>query len=209
MRYFLFTLILLGATHFSIKAQSSDNILWSSVQVTKSLDKKNSVAFKPIIRHNQDISKYQNFSLDASYRRQLGKNWYAQFLTRYWFIPNNTNRYFMWYEIGYGTRIKKSKLSSYIRFHNAIDIKKNIDPDFFRWKTKWTFPAVGKFTFEMSLEPWYRLDTVNQWVRMRYEPGINYKINNDWTFSAVYRLEINKGDATDFNAGVINLGYKF
>jgi len=202
----LFVLLLAAP---SLIGQDDDNILWSSIQLTKTIDDKNSVAFKPIIRHNEDISNYQNFSIDASYRRKLGKGWHAQFITRYWFIPENTDRYFMWYDIGYGKKINNSKLSSHIRYHNAIDIKDNVDPDFFRWKTKWTFPAMGKFTFEMSLEPWYRVDTVNDFVRMRYEPGVNYKINDNWVFQVVYRRENNKGDARDFNAGVINLGYKF
>lgn len=209
IRYTLILIITFAFTSLSLQGQESDNITWSSLSFTKTLDEKNSIAFKPIIRHNQNVTKYQNFSLDASYRRKFGKGWHAQFITRYWFIPDNTDRYFLWYDVGYGTKIKKSKLSTHVRFHNAIDIKDRIDPDFFRWKTKWTFPSVGKFTFEMSLEPWYRLDAVNEWVRMRYEPGINYKINDNWTFQAVYRREVNKGDALEFNAGVFNLGYKF
>jgi len=209
MRYFLVIPILIAFASTSLFAQNSDNITWSSFQLTKSIDGKNSVAFKPIIRHNQNITKYQNFSLDLAYRRKFGDGWHAQLTTRYWFIPDNTDRYFLWYDLGWGKKIKKSKLSSHVRFHNAIDIKDRIDPDFFRWKTKWTFPPIGKFTFEMSLEPWYRLDTVKQWVRMRYEPGVNYKINDNWIFQAVYRREINKGDAIELNAGVFNLGYKF
>ena len=209
MRYALFIIITLAITSYSLDAQDTDNIMWSSMQITKTLDEKNSIAFKPIMRHHQDISEYQNLSLDASYRRQLGKGWHAQFITRYWFIPDNTNRYFMWYDVGYGKKIKKSKLSSHVRFHNAIDIKDRVDPDFFRWKTKWTFPAMGKFTLEMAIEPWYRVDAINEFVRMRYEPGINYKISDSWIFQAVYRRENNKGDARDFNVAVINLGYKF
>jgi len=210
--------IMILATVLSVSnalGQDPDNIAWSSLSFTKALDEKNSVAFKPIIRHNENITQYQNFSLDASYKRVLGKGWHAQFITRYWFIPDNTDRYFIWFDVGYGKKINNSKLGSHVRFHNAIDIKDRIDADFLRWKTKWTLPPMGKFTLEISLEPWYRLDAKKQlnvsngWVRMRYEPGVNYKINDHWTFQAVYRRENNKGDAREFNAGVFNLGYKF
>lgn len=211
MRYFfLFLLFFVFLSIHNCSAQSTDNITWSSIQLLKNINDQSSYAIKPIIRHHQDVSTYQNSSLDFSYRRKIGKGWYLQGLTRYWFMPDATDRYFLWFDVGYSKDIKKSKLTTFFRYHQAFDIKDRIDPDFLRWKANWTFPSLGAVAPVLGYEIFFRLNSINNVDRVRYEPGIKWRISKTLELSTVYRRENfqNESPKRKFNVGVINLVVK-
>ncbi len=172
----------------------------------KSIDEHYSIALKPIVRHKNDISDYNNSSIDLSLRRKIGKGWHLQGLTRYWFIPDNTDRFFLWFDIGYSKPVGKSKLSTALRYHHAFDIKDRIDPDFVRLNTTWSFPSMGKITPIFSIEPFLRVDTLGKVTRMRYEPGIKWKITDKVVFTGKYRIEKNTNPSRNLNVAVVNLG---
>lgn len=209
IRIFLFIILFLKGSHVCF-GQSTDTRTWSSIQLTKTINAKSSYAIKPIIRHFKDLSDYQNSSLDFSYRHKLKKGWYLQGVTRYWFIPKATDRYFLWFDVGYIKGIKKSKLATFVRYHHAFDLKEQIDPDFLRWKANWSFPTIGKFTPQFAFEVFYRLNNINHLNRVRYEPGVKWAISDRIDFTAVYRRENfeNENPRRKFDVGVFNLQFK-
>lgn len=193
-------------------SQVTDYQSWSIVQFSKSIDDKTSVALTPIVRHFNNLTQYQNSSIDYSIRRKLGKGWHAQLLGRTWFMPERTNRQFLWLDVGYSRKIKQSKLASHIRVHYALDIKDqpNPDADFIRWMTKWSFPSFGKFTATFGYEPWLRLNGFSELQRVRYEPEIKFAFNSNTTLTTRYRFErsIKIEPELNFDVWVIVLSFK-
>lgn len=170
-------------------AQLTDRVMWNTLKFTKSIDSKTSFAVTPILRLNNEISEYQNTSLDLSIRRKVGKGWHIQLLTRKWWIPNAPDRQFLWLDVGYTKNYEKTKLASHVRYHYAIDLNGRPDNDFIRWKTKFTFPAIGKLKPHFAIEPWLRMNGFGNLQRMRYEPGLSYKTSDRTDLTLVYRFE--------------------
>lgn len=210
LKRFLILPVLLFVGSYAISAQVDDYQSWSIVKFTKDIDAKTSVSLTPIVRHFNNITEYQNASLDYSIKRKLGKGWHAQFLGRTWFMPERSNRQFLWLDVGYSKAINKSKLASHVRLHHAIDVKDIPDGDWVRWMTKWSFPTFGKFTATVGFEPWLRLNGVSKITRVRYEPDIKYAFSSKTSLTARYRFErsINLGPKANFNVWVITLAFK-
>jgi len=194
----------------SINAQTDDNILWSKFGISKSLNDKTSLSFAPIIRHNNDISKYQNISFDYAITHKFAKNWSAKLTGRTWFLPNGRERQFIWPQISYSKKLNAVKLSSYLRYHLALDIKNVIDPDFLRWDVGIAFLNLGKFEPYLAVEPWLRLNNFNQIQRVRLKPGLKYTISSKLNTSlTLWREENNNlAQGNDFNIWVLALNYK-
>lgn len=191
-------------------AQIDDNILWSKFGISKTINEKTTVSLAPIVRYNDDISNYQNWSLDYSATYKFAKNWSAKLTGRTWFIPNGTNRQFIWPQIAYGKSLEKIKISTYLRYHLALDIKDNVDPDFIRWSLNFTFLKLGKFEPSLGIEPWLRLNTFNKIQRVRYQPGLKYTFSDTVNMSLTLWNEQNTTLANDqdFNIWVLALNYK-
>ncbi|MBT8274200.1 MAG: DUF2490 domain-containing protein [Bacteroidia bacterium] len=190
-------------------ASQEDNILWASVTLKAPLSETVEVNLKPIFRYDDDISTYLNMSMEGSVKKKFNKGWSVQFLARTWFIPDATNRQFLWLDVGHGFPIKKVKVNNRLRYHWALDIKDRIDPDFLRWITKISLDTGGKITPYLGIEPWYRLNGENQFQRIRYEPGIVYKISNSVSLDLQYRRENNFNVPVEGgnNLYVVNLIY--
>lgn len=192
------------------QAQTDDNIIWAIFKMTKSLSDKTSIAVTPIVRINEDVSNYQNTSLDLSIRRKLGKSWHVQLLERTWFIPDQKIRQFLWVDVGWSKSFAKTKLASHVRLHHAMDINDRNDPDFIRWLTKFSFPRIGAFTPTFAIEPWLRLNNFNEIQRMRYEPGVTIKLADRLDGTAVWRreLSVNLEPSVKVNQFVLVLHWK-
>ena len=171
------------------KAQLQDNILWAQFDVKTKIDDGTSISFKPIIRYNEDISSYQNFSIDLSLRQRISSNWSFQFLLRRWFLPDQGDRQFLWLDLAYKTKLSSVGFSSHVRWHVALNINDNIDADFVRWMTVFSTPQFSKFKFQLGIEPWFRPVDNFEIQRYRIEPAIKYFINKDFTFTLMYRRE--------------------
>ncbi|MEM9920344.1 MAG: DUF2490 domain-containing protein [Bacteroidota bacterium] len=194
---------------FGLQAQIEDNIIWASVKLQKKLDQKTSVFFEPILRLNEDISAYENSSIDIAIKRKILKDFSLQFLARTWFVPDAGDRQFLWLDLSYAKSFKKLKVSSYLRYHWALDIEGRTDADFLRWKANLFFLTKGKLQPFIGIEPWFRLNGAGELQRVRYEPGINYKINKALLLTAKYWWEesINLEPGFKFNIYVITLTY--
>jgi len=185
---FLCSFFLIGFNQ-KVNAQLEDNIMWATFNFKTKLDEGTSMSFKPIIRYNEDISSYQNWSIDISLRQQISKHWSFQFLARTWFLPDQKDRQFAWIDIAYKTKFDKLGFSSQIRWHYALDINGREDPDFMRWMTVLSMPLFSNFQFQIGIEPWFRPEDNFELQRYRVEPAIKYTFNKDMSFMLMYRRE--------------------
>lgn len=192
-----------------ITAQT-DNVNWTSFQLQKDVSKNTTINIKPTLRFDNDISSYQNASIDIFAKQKFTKGWSIQLLNRLWFIPDQSYRLFIWLDVAYGFKLNKIKIDNRLRYHWALDINDRSDPDYFRWRTKFSFLNKSKITPYIAIEPWFRMNKQNQFQRIRYESGINWKINNKYSLSVQYRREniFNVSSKRFTNFLMLNLIYK-
>ncbi len=205
-------IILIVIVHTTLStAQTDDNIIWASIKVQKNIDQKTTIAVAPIFRFNEDISNYQNSSIDISAKRKLNKSWSFQILARTWFVPNSKKRQFLWFDLGYNKKFEKFNIGSSLRMHYALDVYDNPDADFIRWKTTFSVLKLGKIKPFIAIEPWLRLNKANNIQRFRIEPGFKYKFNEQIDLLTMYRREasVNLDPEINVNMYVITLSYTF
>ena len=199
---------LLTITLFCITSTfaQNDNILWSSVQLQTKASDKLTLNFKPIFRFDDAISDFQNASIDIFANYKIGKGWSAQLSSRTWFIPNAKPRQFIWPDIAYGFTKGIIKIDNRLRYHLALDINDRKDPDFLRWSLRFMYNK-GKIKPFFGIEPWFRLNGVEQWQRIRYMPGVNWKLNDTYSLSFTYWKEdsINLKPKISNNIWLVNL----
>ena len=193
----------------NVKAQKDDNIAWLSMSSTTKIQKDLSFTLTPIIRLNEDFESYQNFSLDYAFKRKINTNWSAVLFGRTWFLPDGTNRQFLWVDATYSQKLKDISWSHRVRFHQAFDINEVTDPDYIRYFQQIKYTGWGKFQPVIGLELWYGLNGISQFERLRYTPGFAYKFNDAMTLSAVlWRQEtINLDNPIQSNIYRINLAF--
>ncbi len=189
MKRFLWLLILLlPASHASSQV---DLISWTGFKLSTSLDEKTKFEMKPIVRNNNDLSDFQNASLDLSINRKLGKGWYAQNLYRHWIFPDGRRVNFLWFDIGYVSNLGNSNASSgtYARLHWALDTGGQTIADFIRVKQTFRFLNDKKFVPTVAVEGWYRFTGGADFALYRIEPGFIWKIADAYALSFQYRIQ--------------------
>lgn len=208
MKYILITLFSFCFLIPETQAQV-DNQSWSSFRLRKVWNDKFTTDLRPIFRHIDDFSTYQNSSIDLVLKYKLGNGWSMAGLARRWFIPDQGGRQFLWFDIAHASKINQAKLSNRLRYHGALDINDRMDPDYLRWQTTFTPGIKGKFIPFLSIEPWFRLNGSNKLERIRYEPGINWKINDPFNLTLMYRRQetVNLDPGSKQNQFVITLTY--
>ena len=154
---------------------------WSAFKISTHADDKTKIEVKPIVRNDNNLSDYQNSSIDFSIRRSIGKKWYAQHLFRHWFIPEGPRRNFIWFDVGYVTPIGNTRLSSgtALRLHWALDTGGQNLADFLRIKQTFRFFNNNKFTPTIAVEGWYRYSDHSDFALYRIEPGFIWKISKN------------------------------
>ena len=167
----------------------ADNINWSSFRLRKQFTPNTRVDVRPIVRFNQDISSYQNSSIDISITHKLPGGWYVQLLSRTWFLPNSPEGQFFWPEIGHQIKTKHFTLTNYLRLHYSLNTNEVNPADFIRFKTIIDPVVKWKVKPFLALEPWYQLDGVNAYRRWRIEPGINVKLDAVNNLTLIYRRQ--------------------
>ena len=208
LRKSLFLVVALFCIPLVSNAQADDNIVWATLKVNKQINAKTSVSLAPIFRINNDISSYQNISVDVAMRRSFGKGWSGQLLARTWFIPDQKERQFIWLDLTYQKQFQLIKISSFLRYHQALDINERDDPDYLRWKTSLFYP-LGKFSPWVAIEPWLRLNQFGELQRIRYEAGMNCKFDQRMQLMLGYRREESLNLENDFclNVYLLTLTY--
>jgi len=179
----------------------NDHVNWSSFQLQKKVSEKVTVNFKPIFRFNEDISSFQNMSVDIFGSYKLGKGWKAQLAFRTWFIPDAKPRQFIWPEIGYGFSKGNFKIDNRIRYHLALDINDREDPDFLRWSIRFMYNK-GKVKPYLAFEPWLRLNGIEKIQRIRYIPGVSWKLNDTYSLAFTYWREESANIEPELNTNI-------
>lgn len=191
-------------------AQDVDNVAWLSVSLNKKFNNDWSASLTPIIRLNEDFSSYQNYSIDYAFKRNLNESWSVQFLGRTWFLKDGSNRQFAWIDLNYNHKIGNFVWSNKLRWHNALDIQDQVDPDFLRWSQTFKYVKWKKFQPMFGIENWWGLNGAFQYERIRYQPGFNLNFNKNLSLAVVYwrQESINLIPEADVNIYRVNLVYK-
>ncbi len=192
-----------------LNAQVDDNIMWAAVKIQKNFNSKTSVTLAPILRLDDDISHYQNSSIDLSVKHKFAKNWYGQVLSRVWFIPENKYRKFFFFDLGYSQKISQFKISSYFRTHYALTIKDRKDADFLRWGTTLSLLTYKKIQPFIFLEPFFRLNGENEFQRLRYALGLKLKPSKQLGITVALRPQTSLNTEPDVKVNhiILTLAY--
>lgn len=178
-------LFLVFLSHSTVFFGQNDHINWSSFQLQKKLSEKTTVNVKPIFRFNEDMSNFEDMSVDVFASYKLGKGWTAQLASRTWFIPDQKPRQFIWPEVSYGFSKGSLKIDNRLRYHLALDINDRQDSDFLRWSIRFMYNK-GNIKPFLAFEPWLRLDGIEKIQRVRYMPGVSWKLNDTYSISFTY-----------------------
>ena len=108
--------------------------------------------------------------------------------------------------LAYGFTKGTIKIDNRLRYHLALDINDRKDSDFIRWSLRFMYNK-GKVKPFIAIEPWFRLNGVEQWQRIRYMPGINWKLNDTYSLSFTYwkQESINRSPKLGDNIWLVNL----
>ena len=190
----------------SLSFAQNDNINWSSIQLQTKFSERLTFNVKPIIRLNEDISNFQNASIDIFANYKLGKGWSTQLTSRTWFIPDQKIRQFIWPDLAYGISKGLLKIDNRVRYHLALDINDRKDPDFIRYSLRFMYNKGNVKPF-FGIEPWFRLNGVDQWQRIRYMPGVNWTLSDKYSLSFIYwkQESINLKPKESTNIWLLNL----
>lgn len=187
-----------------------DNILWSSMRLRTLLNEKTRLDIRPIMRHNNNISDFQNSSIDIAIRRKLKNGWFVQLLGRTWFMPNAHGRQFIWPDVGHSFTYNNINITNRVRWHLALDLGGFQDNDFIRWQTVIAPKVDWPIKPFLAIEPWVGLNGTVNLKRMRYEPGINWSISKAHNLTVMYRRQNaeNVDPGVDQNHYVVTFTYQ-
>lgn len=202
----VFSVLIFAAPNFLFS--QADNVLWASTRLRIVPNEKNALDLRPIVRYNNDISSYQNFSVDVAYRYNLSSKWTLGMISRTWFMKDGSNRQFIWPAVIYKSKIGNLNFTNRFMYHYAIDVKGVPDNDFFRLKPNIAKSFNGKHKIDFTIEPWFQFDGFNEITRVRYELGFSTKLGEHISAGIVYRKQNDKGDRPDANHYVTTLTYQ-
>lgn len=203
-----FICLFLISSH-QLNAQADDNIMWAAIKLKKNFNTKSSLTLAPIIRLDDDISHYQNSSIDLIFKHKFAKNYYGQILSRVWFIPENKYRKFFFFDVGYSRKISDFKWSSYFRTHYALTIKDDKQADFLRLGSTLSWLKFQKIQPFVFVEPWFRLNKQNKFSRLRYALGLTLKPSKQLGITLALRpqAELNTEPDVRVNHIIATLSY--
>lgn len=113
----------------------TDNVMWSGLRLRKQVKPNLSLQIQPFFRFNDDFGSYQNSSIDISLRHSFNKTWYAQVLSRTWFLPDGfKDQQFLWIDVGFKTPLPGLSLmmTNNTRLHYSLINDTQLTRDFIR-----------------------------------------------------------------------------
>ncbi len=179
MNKFKFLFFVLAFIFLCVEINAQNDLQsWSSFSLSKKIKEKNRLIFKPIIRHKDNLSSYNNFSLDFIAKRKLDAHWSFSFLQRHWWLANSVNRNFWFIDAVYDFKANDNiKVSQYFRWHIAQDIDID-DPNFLRWHPSVTFNTSSRLKPYAGIEFFFRIDGINEIQRIRSKIGASYVLSD-------------------------------
>ncbi len=149
-----------------------DWVSWSSVQLNYSVGDKFTFKLKPIWRQKNDLSDYDNTSLDVILSFKINNTWSLEFNNRHWFFPKSgDDREFWFFDLNHKIPLSsKFTFSNKLRYHLGVDWNRE-DTDFLRWLSKITYTTGKRISPFIGNDIFYRFPADNVFARMRYKVG--------------------------------------
>lgn len=188
-----------------------DWVSWSSVQLNYKAGDKVALKLKPIWRQKNDLSEYDNTSIDVILSYKINKQWSMSVNNRHWFLPNNDDdREFWFFDLDHKIALSpKFTFSNKLRYHLGVDWNRE-DTDFLRWLSKITFNSGKKINPFIGTDIFYRLTDDNVFARARNKLGATASLSKQIKLTVEYWWQISlteKFNEPEGNFLVVNLAY--
>jgi len=184
---------------------------WSSVQLNYKANDKITMIAKPIIRHFDDLSKYNNTSIDLIISYKLPNNLKVSVLNRHWWEKHRPDREFWFFDLKHSLPLNSQlTFSNQLRYHLAVNWGGLKEPDFIRYAPSISYKTNFKLTASFTPEFFYRTNGINVLSGGRYILGFNYPLSDRLKLTAQYWRHIEHNDESPFleaNFLILNLGY--
>jgi len=184
---FILFLVLLGS-----RAQAQVDITsWTSVQLDYIANDKLTLKLKPIQRQRNDLSEYDNTSIDFITAYKFGNGWSGGILKRYFFIPDQDDLEFIFFDLKKTVPLGQFTFTNLVRYHL---VKGDGNRNFLRYHPILTYQLNDRWTPFVNLELWTTTD-ISKFVGARYSGGVKYKINSDLGAQLFYWRQAGYSDA--------------
>lgn len=157
---------------------------WTSVQLNYKANKLMTLKLRPIIRHNDNLSALNNTSNDFSIHLQHTKEWKSMILWRHFFMPDQGDRQFLFFDVSHSKSLNSSfNLSNRLRYHFAMDLNRR-DPEFLRYQPTLTYKKINKINPFAAFDIFYRL------TDERTTSGVRYILGSTFTLSPKVKINV-------------------
>jgi len=206
---FLLGLFFLVLSQAPSHAQA-DLTSWTAVQLEAPVNKKMSFVLKPIMRHISDLSDYSDTSIDLILKYKFSAKWSGLFLQRHFFIPEQGDRQFLFFDLIHHTWNKNAwKFNQGLRYHFAADHNRE-DPEFIRYRPNLSYKVSDKLGTFLELDAFVRQSPFKL-SGARYTVGASYKLSRATSLTLIYWRQDGYPDMPIGETHNIytTLGYKF
>lgn len=184
---------------------------WTSIQLKHKVNKKTTFTIKPILRHHQDLSTFQDLFLDLTFAYKVTDKITLAVLNRG--IDNFDESYRSWFFFDLSHKqplLHRISMTNRLRFHWGRDIQQ-YDEDFLRYEPKFQFSVLNNVTLLAAVDIQYQIVENPGLFRFRYQAGGVIKLSPAYSLSLQYWLDdFNENYApTDSHLLVTNLMYSF
>lgn len=217
-------LLVLVISSSTIHAQDtevvSDLQQWTSIDITKKLNKKWSLSFEQEVRFKQDISNFDVYFADLGLSYKLNKH--MKLGANYRFYQNKNNKGVFQTQHRWNTDFQyKQKIS---RFTMAYRLRfQNKDEDFYTSDTENNlYNLRNKFSIDYNikgfkLDPFFDVElyrqiedaSTSELSKLRYTLGVEYPLKKFGDIKLFYRIDNELNLDYDNKTYIIGVGYKF
>lgn len=214
IRKIRFLIVLVSALFFMNVTQMNaqlDWVSWSSVQLNYKAGEKFTVKLKPIWRQKNDLSIYDNTSIDVILSYKINSRWSLDVNNRHWFLPNDDDdREFWFFDLNHKISLSpKFVFSNKLRYHLGVDWNRD-DTDFLRWLSKISWKTGTKINPFIGTDIFYRFPNDNVFARARNKIGATASLSSRTKLTVEYWRQIsltNDFIEPEANFLVVNLSY--
>ena len=199
-----FLLLIIICSVLKVNGQS-DLASWTSVQFNYKLDGKSSISLKPIIRHNNNLSKFQDQLIDVTYSYKFDEKWKVGLLNRWVTDYQNNHGYGIFMDVAYSTKITSNLVFiNRLRYHLGFDLDLFTN-DFVRYEPRLAYGGFEKLKPYVAVDFFFSTDSSTVLAVSRYQFGTSYKFSDTFNLSIAYWYEAIKS-RTDRNVIIFSLG---
>ncbi len=212
MKKSLIFIVLFFVMFFANHTQAQlDWVSWSSVQLNYKAGEKFTVKLKPIWRQKNDLSEYDNTSIDVILSYKINKQWSVDINNRHWFLPKDgDDREFWFFDLNHKIPLSsKFVFSNKLRYHLGVDWNRE-DTDFLRWLSKISWKTGKKINPFIGWDFFYRFPDDYVFARLRYKVGATATLSNRTKLTVEYWRQFSltdKFNEPEANFLVVNCSY--